>query len=101
MKLPNVGISHQNERLGVAALQMYAAKNGLIWRETNSSDVGIDGQLEYVSNGYATGRLVAVQSKSGLSYFQHSTSNGWKFYPAEKHLRYWEAFALPVILTLQ
>ena len=43
MKLPNVGISHQNERLGVAALQMYAAKNGLIWRETNSSDVGIDG----------------------------------------------------------
>lgn len=100
MNLPNVGNSHLNERLGISALQMYAAKNGQIWRETNSSDVGIDGQLEYVSNGYATGRLVAVQSKSGLSYFQHSTSNGWKFYPAEKHLRYWEAFALPVILTL-
>ena len=66
MNLPNVGNSHLNERLGISALQMYAAKNGQIWRETNSSDVGIDGQLEYVSNGYATGRLVAVQSKSGL-----------------------------------
>ncbi|KSH14859.2 hypothetical protein AO963_37210 [Pseudomonas aeruginosa] len=101
MRLPKVGSSYAQERLGINALQNYAAKNTQIWRETATGDVGIDGNLEFVNpDGFATGKVIAVQVKSGPSYFKHESINGWKFYPEEKHRAYWEAFPLPVILVL-
>lgn len=69
---PDVGSQFQEERLAVNAVAQAAANLGLIWRENQVKDLGIDGQLEYVTrDGNATGRLVAVQVKSGESYFQH------------------------------
>lgn len=89
------------ERRGIAAVQGYAAANDLIWRETGTGDVGIDGQLEYVNpDGFATGRTVAVQVKAGPSFFQHPSAIGWKFYPEGKHRNYWEHFPLPVVLVM-
>jgi len=101
MDLPKAGNTYAEERRGIAAVQGYAADRAQIWRETNTGDVGIDGHLEFVtSNGYATGRLVAAQVKSGSSHFDHATDAGWKFYPADKHRRYWESFPLPVLIIL-
>lgn len=101
MELPVVGHNFTQERIGVAALQVYAARHGQVWRETPTADVGIDGQLEFVNSAnQATGKLAAVQVKAGPSYFLHRTDGGWKHYPAEKHRRYWEAFPLPVFLVL-
>lgn len=74
---------------------------GMIWRENIIKDLGIDGQIEYVTpGGQATGRLVAVQVKSGPSHFEHEHDNCWRFYPEHKHLLYWERFPIPVILVL-
>lgn len=101
MQLPKVGATYSQERLGISAVQHYAASRQQIWRETGTGDVGVDGNIEYVSSeGYATGRIVAVQVKSGPSYFAHPSDRGWKFYPEEKHRGYWESFPLPVILVL-
>jgi hypothetical protein len=101
MDLPKVGSTRAEERRGIAAVQHYAAESEQIWRETDMGDVGIDGHLEFVNKeGFATGRLVAAQVKSGSSYFAHPTATGWKFYPAEKHRRYWESFPLPVLVVL-
>ncbi|MBE7941052.1 DUF4365 domain-containing protein [Ramlibacter aquaticus] len=101
MNLPKTGATYAQERLGIAAMQVYAARHKQIWRETGTADVGIDGNLEFVNaDGFATGRLVAVQVKSGPSYFSHPSARGWKFYPEEKHRRYWESFPLPVLLVL-
>lgn len=101
MDLPKAGVTYANERLGIAAVQGYAAQQKQIWRETGTGDVGIDGNLEFVNpDGFATGRIVAVQVKSGPSYFTHPTSKGWKFYPKEMHRNYWESFPLPVLLVL-
>lgn len=101
MDFPRAGSSYPEERLGIAALQGYAAQRRQIWRETPTGDVGIDGQLEFVtSDGFVSGRLVAVQVKSGRSYFTSPTDAGWKFYPTEKHRLYWEAFPLPVLVIL-
>lgn len=101
MQLPKVGLSYTQERLGINALQNYAASNSQIWRETATADVGIDGNLEFVNpGGFATGKVIAVQVKSGPSYFKNESATGWKFYPEEKHRGYWEAFPLPVILVL-
>ena len=101
MELPKVGHTYNQERRGIAALQSYAATAGQIWRETDTGDVGIDGQLEFVaSDGFATGRLVAVQVKAGPSFFRHPSPSGWRFYPEEKHRNYWERFPLPVLLIM-
>lgn len=101
MELPKSGATYAQERLGITAVQSYAAHRRQIWRETGTGDVGIDGNLEYVNaDGYATGRIVAVQVKSGPSYFAHPTRNGWKFYPKQMHRNYWESFSLPVLLVL-
>lgn len=101
MQLPKVGSTYVQERLGISSLQNYAANRLQIWRETNTGDVGIDGNLEFVNpEGFATGKMLAVQVKSGLSYFKNPSAKGWKFYPEEKHRGYWESFPLPVIIVL-
>jgi hypothetical protein len=101
MELPKAGNSYMQERRGVTAMSVYAAANAQIWRETGTGDVGIDGQLEFVTQeGFATGRTVAVQVKAGPSFFQNQSAAGWMFYPEEKHRNYWEHFPLPVLLVL-
>lgn len=63
--------------------------------------MGVDGHLEFVTpDGFTTSRIVAVQVKSGVSYFDKPSARGWKFYPADKHRHYWESFPLPVLLVL-
>ena len=70
MQFPKAGANYAQERLGIAATQTYAAQRRQIWRETGTGDVGVDGHLEFVTpDGFATSRIVAVQVKSGLSYF--------------------------------
>lgn len=101
MRLPRYTNSNANERAGINALQAYAAANSQIWREITVNDVGIDGHLEFVTpDGFATGKTIGVQVKSGPSYFKNESTNGWKFYIEEKHKAYWESYPLPVILVL-
>lgn len=78
------------------------AEMDAIWRPTTTTDLGVDGQIEFLEVGSAvsTGRLVAVQVKSGPSYFKHKCGSDIEFYPHEKHRRYWSRLSLPVILVL-
>ncbi|HCL6960459.1 TPA: DUF4365 domain-containing protein [Klebsiella variicola] len=100
MNLPKYHQTNSQERLGVNAVAEAIAKIGQIWRETPMADVGIDGQIEYVSpEGFATGRMIAVQIKSGPSFFKESKGD-WVFYPEEKHRFYWERFPLPVLIII-
>lgn len=99
MTLPQVSNNYFTERAGVLAVAAQLNRTDLIFRETPNADVGIDGQIEFVSNGITPGRLAAAQIKSGLSYFK-DRGDHWAFYPEEKHRMYWEAFPLPVYLFL-
>jgi hypothetical protein len=60
------------ERLGINAVErIVAADMNWIWREQAVADFGVDGQIEVASSdGKPTGRLIAVQVNSGLSYFR-------------------------------
>lgn len=70
----------------------------LIWRETPNTDVGIDGQIEFVNDeGDCTGHIVAAQIKSGQSFIKRS-SDEILSYPKDKHVKYWTEFAVPVLL---
>lgn len=99
--LPKSPSNYQTERLGINAVAVAVARLGLIWRETPTGDVGIDGQIEYVdAAGHASGRLLSVQVKAGTSYFANETDDAYLFYPGAKHRRYMEQHPLPVILVL-
>lgn len=99
--LPKSPITYQTERLGINAVAVAIARLGLIWRETPTGDVGIDGQIEYVdAAGHASGRLLSVQVKSGTSYFANEIDGAYLFYLGAKHRRYMEQHPLPVILVL-
>lgn len=100
MNFPSAPAHFQTERAGVIAVATEINRLGLIWRETPLTDVGIDGQIEFVNDaGQATGQLLAVQVKSGASYFDDKGAY-WRFYPDPKHRYYWERFPFPVIVVL-
>jgi hypothetical protein len=46
-----------------------------------------------------TGKLIALQIKSGESFFK-KRGNNYVFYGEIRHLEYWTKFSLPVFLIL-
>jgi hypothetical protein len=101
MTLPKVSETHFTERLGVCAVERKLIEMRCIWRDTPNTDIGIDGQIEFVdSNGFSTGHLLAAQIKSGLSYFKDGDENTIFYYPSQAHRNYWVNFPIPVILIL-
>lgn len=88
------------ERLGVSRLEFYFSQNGWLFREQVILDFGIDAQVEIVDENYPTGDLIAIQIKSGLSFFDEETDDSYVFRTTDKHMSYWANHSLPVILVL-
>lgn len=88
------------ERKGVNAIEKMFLDIGWIFREQHTTDVGIDAQVEIYEHGSATGRVLALQIKSGNSYFAEETPSSYVFRGESKHLDYWINHSLPVILVL-
>ncbi len=103
MESPKQNRANKIGRKGVAIL------NNLIEVEMDwnfrinhqEDDFGIDAYIDIVTNdGGLTGKSIAMQIKSGESYFNHKTDYGWKFYGKFKHLNYYLNHDIPVILVL-
>jgi hypothetical protein len=91
----------KTEDAGVLAVRKAALEAGVISREQPTHDVGVDIHFEFTdSRGDATGRLLAIQVKTGSSYFANATDGGWWFYIDKRHENYWLGHSLPVILAL-
>ena len=92
---------HTVDRSGVALVQNLTVRD-LEWlfREQPVSDFGVDAQVEIVERGFALGRLLALQIKSGKSYFQERAGNAFVYRGDRHHLRYWLGYALPVIVVI-
>lgn len=89
------------ERIGVSKVQLIVyEKLNWIFREQPIDDYGIDAHIELKDDNYATGKLIAVQIKSGESYFKNESNNEIIYYIDEKHLKYWKSNILPVIIIL-
>lgn len=97
MRVPK---SHTTERAGVAAVQVIITDLKWLFREQPISDFGIDAEIEIVSSGKATGRLLAAQIKSGRSYFGKKTNTGFYYRGNLQHLDYWLNHSLPVVVVL-
>ncbi|MGN8027222.1 DUF4365 domain-containing protein [Microbacterium sp. 22242] len=96
-----MGSQWRTEDAGVLAVRKAANEAGVISREQTTHDFGVDIHLEFTDErDDATGRLLAIQVKTGSSYFAHATEAGWWFYVDEKHENYWLGHSLPVVLAL-
>lgn len=71
-----------------------------IFREQQKADMGIDAHVEICDNGQPSGRLIALQIKSGKSWFKEKIDEGIVFRGSLEHLNYWSAHSLPVIIIL-
>jgi hypothetical protein len=72
---------------------------GWVFREQAISDWGIDAHVEVADNKQPTGRLLALQIKSGKSYFKES-GDSYIYRGTYRHLHYWKNHSLPVVLVL-
>lgn len=88
------------DRIGVSKLETLFSKYGWSFREQFTKDYGIDAQVEIVNNDRPTGQLIAIQIKSGESYFTESNEHAITYRPDSKHVDYWLKHDLPVIITL-
>lgn len=87
------------ERLGVNAVERAFLEIGWLFREQPISDYGIDAHAEPKDGENPTGQLIALQIKSGKSYFRMRGDN-YVFYGEQRHLDYWQNHTLPVFIIL-
>ncbi|MFI5706341.1 DUF4365 domain-containing protein [Kribbella sp. NPDC051620] len=87
-------------RRGVNTVEEQALEMDWFFRDQPISDQGIDAHVEKAPGGAGTGRLLALQIKSGPSYFSEPTKDGWIFRFAKKKARLWLEHALPVLVVL-
>ncbi|MER7520741.1 DUF4365 domain-containing protein [Streptomyces sp. NPDC126499] len=73
---------------------------GWLFREQPAEDFGIDAHAEVVDGERVRGRLLALQIKSGLSWFRERGEGGWWFRPDAAHVEYWTNHSLPVVVVL-
>lgn len=89
-------------RVGVIEISLRVERD-IDWafREQPINDFGIDAQAEErLPDGSLTGRLIAIQIKSGPSYFNEATKAGYAYRGDEKHIAYWQRHSLPVVIVL-
>ena len=93
--------NNQIDRQGVVEVNRQVLKADLFFREQFNSDIGIDAQIE-IKGGEEAGRLIAVQIKSGLSWFKKEGKNktGFWYCLCDRHKKLWLEHSLPVIIIL-
>lgn len=72
-----------------------------IFRPNIKTDIGIDGEIEIIKDDRkGTGKLIAVQIKCGMSFFEEQNEEGYIFRCRPSTMNYWLSLSIPVILCL-
>ena len=90
----------RQDRQAINLIENIALQLGWMWREQPILDYGIDGQIEICGDDRKpTGRLFAVQSKGGGSYFyRRQKDDVLTIRLQKKNLWYWNNYPLPVLV---
>lgn len=89
------------ERQGIGHCLKVAAINKWMFREQPIDDIGIDTHMEMVDNSGKPKQMLAVQIKSGASWFGERKDNDIIFRDiVERQFNYWTTNSLPCILVL-
>jgi hypothetical protein len=94
-------ISQNVSRAGVHAVgEIFERDFRWFFREQHESDFGIDAQVETTDEeGRPSGKLLALQIKSGASYFRKRGAD-FVYHGDLEHLEYWTRHCLPVFIVL-
>ncbi len=87
-------------RQGVHKCGLIFAELGFIFREQTISDYGIDAIIETRNKDYLSGKMIAVQIKSGDSFFKEKEDDCIVFRGYIKHYNYWLNHSLPIIIVI-
>lgn len=82
-------------KLGINYVRNITEESGSIFHKIEQeNDLGIDGLIEFIENGEPISQSIAVQIKSGNSYYCESTQEC--IIPVGSHYDYWNNYPLPV-----
>jgi len=88
------------ERIGINAVEgIFLEQFDWIFREQPIADMGIDAHVEICEEGTPRGHLLALQVKTGKSYFK-THGEDFVYYISDLHYEYWLSHSLPVFIIL-
>lgn len=94
-------MANSTERIGVHYCAMIAERNNWLFREQPINDIGIDAHIELVETNGNPKQLLALQIKSGKSWFKEKKDNYYVFRDInERQYNYWTMNSLPCIVVL-
>jgi hypothetical protein len=103
MKLPTYTATAQLGEYGITIIKKIV-ENDFKWvfrKNHQEHDFGIDAFIDIISEvGQLTGKTIALQIKTGLSYFNENTQTGWIFRGQIEHLNYYLNHDIPVIIII-
>lgn len=81
--------------LGNIKIHEIVEMNNCIFNSVHEeNDIGIDGYIEIINEGKGTGKIIAIQVKTGDSFFNSKKSIS--SFDLGKHWKYWENYTIPV-----
>lgn len=87
--MPKWKYNKKTENKGVLFLESIVNENGSIYRGIpGDKDTGIDGFIEFVDSENVTGEMIAVQVKTGESFYNKANEE-FELYVDEDILNYW------------
>ena len=94
-------MANSTEQIGVLYCGLIAAKNKWMFRVQPIDDVGIDAHMEFVDSSGKPQQLLALQIKSGASWFKEKKDGYIVFRDIdERQYNYWTMNSLPCIVVL-
>lgn len=102
-ELPKYNLSKKIGNIGLSILKIIVENElGWIFRINHlEDDFGIDAFIDIINElGQVTGKSIALQVKSGKSYFGNKVINGWIYQDEIKHLNYYLNHDIPIIIIL-
>lgn len=94
-------MANNTERVGVYHCAEIAEKNGWMFREQPVNDIGIDAHMEITNEVGQTKQLLALQIKSGGSYFSEDKTDCIILRGiSARQYNYWTTNPLPCIIVL-
>lgn len=94
-------MANTTERIGVSYCSLIAAKTEWMFREQPIDDIGIDAHMERTDTDGKVQQLLALQIKSGESYFKKNKGDYVVFRDIDdRQYNYWTTNTLPCIVVL-
>lgn len=103
MDLPKYDKASKKGEDGITIVKTIV-ENELKWvfrKNHQENDFGIDAYIDVISEtGHVTGKSIALQIKTGESYFKEKNDFGWVYRGEMKHLNYYLNHDIPVIIII-